>query len=1241
MHMTWPRLAVGAVALITAPLLVSVPTASAGASGADALSADIAAATETQPVPNHTGLVPDVPRSNTPRIGSGEIWDLEVIGSRVFIAGSFTSIANKTGNTTPINQRYLAAYDYKTGRVDTTFRPTFDGSVQAVEASPDGTKLFVAGTFHNVNGVPREKVARLNPTTGAPASAFAFTGTTNNAATALEATDTTVYIGGKFTRVNGVSMTGLAAANASTGVIDTQFDNQLSGGIGVGGTLTVQQLKLTHDERKLLVVHTGRKIDGQDRLGVGLINTVTKQLLPWRTRLWDQYLSAVGGIQRIYAGDIAPNDQYFVVSSGSGGDRPPISDTAIAFPIAGQDFVEPLWVARCFDSVYSVAITESAVYIGGHFQWNESPTANQPWPGLDNVGYGTGQGLSGYGLGDQVVRRDHLGALDPATGTALEWNPGSNSFEGNKAMLATRRGLFVGGDGNIQGDLDTGRVAFYDLATVPPPALPDTPIATPIEGRVVPSGTEFVAAGRAMTKGGVRRVDLQIRRTGTNLYLQDDLTTWGAQNSISPTLGVERNGKRKWSLPLTLTLTGTREYQLTATTVALSGERDATPAHKTMETFSFDDQTPGTTITGPSSPLSSTSFTMQGTATDDHGVNELRYWFRDEAGRYLQDDGSVDSIFNTFRGLPDIVGATAATWSYDVTLPHEGTWKGSATAVDTVGQADLRSSTRDWIISPGAASPTITLNKPATMTPPTLAPTWTVEPGSPLTFSGIALDPDGLRDVEVFLRNSSTREVLASDGTWGTNAVGGFHKISPSDISGTSYLWSYTTSFNLTPGLYTFYARATDDTGLTNSTTNRVTLTVSAQKAGDAFPDTLTDAPGTGSPSLPSATLSLTGTATDDQGISAVRLSVYDQDTGRYLQPNGTLTAGFATVSANVAAAGATSTTWSYSSELPGPGDYSVTAIAVDTSNQWDPLNTGAVGRYLYFPGDAPPEFVMSLGQPVDGSVFDNGRIAVSGRAEDDLNIAKVEVALVDNLGRYLDSTGQFLYTVPSWRTAFLNSPGSPGSNFSYTTPVLPAGTYTVLARPIDHKDQIGTVRQANNVVVNLPANAPPVAAAAFSCTQNVCSFDGRGSTDENPTALTYSWVFGLLGTASSPTPTKTFTSAGTVPVTLAVKDEWGATSSTQVNVPISTPPGNVAPTPALSVSCIGLFCTVSGAGTQDSNVGDAVSYTWTWGDATPTSTGQSASHTYAAGGPFTIQLTATDGWGASASTSTQVNVSP
>ena len=215
--------------------------------------------------------------------------------------------------------------------------------------------------------------------------------------------------------------------------MDAAFSNDISGGIGVNGALTVQQLKLTHDDSKLLVVHTGRKIAGQDRLAVALINTATKQLLPWRTRLWDDNLARVGGVQRIYAADIAPDDSYFVVGSGSGGDAPADQRHRCRLPAdAVRDDVQPLWISRCFDSVYSIAITERAVYIGGHFNWNESPTAQQPWPGLDNVGYGNGQGLSGYGLGDQVVHREHLGALDPVTGTALEWSPGLELLRGQQ-----------------------------------------------------------------------------------------------------------------------------------------------------------------------------------------------------------------------------------------------------------------------------------------------------------------------------------------------------------------------------------------------------------------------------------------------------------------------------------------------------------------------------------------------------------------------------------------------------------------------------------------------------------------------------------------------------------------------------------------------------------------------------------------------------------------------------------------
>ncbi len=410
-----------------------------------------------QPVPGHTRLAYDIPRNNVPRITTGEIWDLEYIGNRVFIAGTFTSIQNNTAtNTTVVNQPSLASYNLTTGLIDTNFRPTFGGGgVTEVEASPDGTKLFVVGRFNTVNGVTKRKVASINPTTGATVAGF--TANAGAAATSVEATNTTVYIGGQFTTVNNTARVGLAAVNATTGALVPGFVNNLSGGIGVNGALTVQALVLTPDSSKLLVVHTGRQIAGQDRYGVGLINTLNNQLLPWRTRLWDDNLQFVGGIQRIYAGAIAPNGQYFVVTSGSGGDRPPISDTAVAYPIAGNDNVQ---------AAVDLAMLRQRL-LGRHQRDRGLPGRplqlhgvarphRTHGPGSTDVGYGRGQGLAGYGLGDDIVIRDHVGAVDPATGKALEWNPGSNSFEGNKAMLATPRGIFTGGDGNTQGGQNGG-----------------------------------------------------------------------------------------------------------------------------------------------------------------------------------------------------------------------------------------------------------------------------------------------------------------------------------------------------------------------------------------------------------------------------------------------------------------------------------------------------------------------------------------------------------------------------------------------------------------------------------------------------------------------------------------------------------------------------------------------------------------------------------------------------------------
>jgi PKD repeat protein len=1180
------------------------------------------------PVGMHTRLANDVPRRDVPVISTGEIWDLEYIGDRVFVVGGFTSIRNNTStNTTTYNQRFVASYNINTGLVDANFRPTFDGGVTEIEASPDGTKLFVVGRFNTVNGVTKRKVASINPVTGATITSF--TANANSAATSVAVSNSTVYIGGQFTTINNAQRVGLAAVNSTTGQLLGGFVNNLSGAIGPNGLLTVQAMVLTPDGNRLLVVHTGRQVNGQDRYGAALISTSTNQLLPWRTRLWDDNLSFVGGVQRAYAADIAPNGEYFVVVSGSGGDRPPINDTAMAFPIDGGDFVEPLWISRHSDSIYSVAISDVAVYLGGHFVISPSPTSPDPWFGLTNVGYGNGQGIAGYGLGDDIVTRQQITAVDPATGKALEWNPGGNAFEGYKAMLVMPRGLVVGGDGNIQGGFNTGRVAFYDFNNLPVSGANETTIINPIEGRVKPADVEFVMDGTARAASGVSRVQLEILEGSR--YLQDDLVTWSTTwNAINAVLETPGATETAWTLPLTIS--GNRKMRVLARTFALNGSNDPSKAQKKFESFGLTDQTPTTGISSPAAGVVPTlTFTATGTGADDFGVNSMIYTFRDQNLRYLQDDGTTALEYNTFRGVPDVIGATQATWSYEVTLPYEAEWLMQAFAVDTAGQADLRAATRTWIVNANAVAPTVAITSPAVMNPPTAAAALTRAPGSPITFTGLATDDQGLKNVEVYLRNTSTRENLGADGTWSTTNVADWHRISPIDLPGSSYNWSYTTPFNLSAGTYDFRVRSTDDLGLTTASADQGRLSINVQVPGDNPPNGLLDVTGTVA-GLQTLQLDLAGTATDDFGVSEVRVTVRERVTNRYVQANGTLAATYSLLDATLASPGATSTTWTRSVVLPAAGDYDVVAFAYDTAGQQDFSTTGATARYQVFPGNTPPVSVENLFGPAEGAAFDQARIVVTGRFEDDQQMASVQVAIRNSAGFYLNSNtvGTFTTnTTINWRTAFMNSPGSPGSNFSYTSPTIPDGAYTVFVRGVD---QLGAttdpVIQRNVTVTGPTNNLPPIASFTVSCVENVCSFDARSSTDENAPTLIYTWNFGN-GTGSGPVPTRTYATPGTFNVTLTARDEYGLTATATLPVTITEPAGNVAPTAVINPpSCLLLVCNFSSLGSADPNVGDTITRLWDFGDGGATSTATSLSRTFPADGTYPVTLTVTDGWG-------------
>ncbi len=676
-----------------------------------------------------------------------------------------------------------------------------------------------------------------------------------------------------------------------------------------------------------------------------------------------------------------------------------------------------------------------------------------------------------------------------------------------------------------------------------------------------------------------------------------------------------------------------------ARAVSTNGQQDPTKATKNIESFSFDDLPPETRITSPGSLQTSTSFVIRGTATDDKGVTGVNLYIRDvDTNQYLTADHTLVGSYTTFRIEPDVDNATSTTWEHEVTLPHEGNWKIGAAAADTIGQSDTRWVTRDVTVDSSGAPPTVTVSTPVSVTPPVNPPTLTMTPGNRLTFTGTATDDQSLATVDVIFRNATTRENLASDGSWGTDVSLGWHKISPANLNQSSLDWSFTSPEPLAPGTYDFRVRATDRQDLTTSSSMQGRVTINVAVPGDVAPNTLTTQ---GPAELDVRHLDLSGTATDDLGVREVRVAVYENDADLYLRPDGSLRAGYGTIPAVLATPDGTSTDWTLSVDVPTNGDYSVTAVAVDTAGQLDPSSSGATARYRIYPGDADPFLFENLSSPSTGDQFTDSRIFVSGRAEDDLAIAGVEVAIVDSAGRHMSSSGAF-GTTERWISAFLNSPGSLGSNYSYTTPLLADGSYEVRVRPVDNHGHRPAYRSATVGVTAPAANQPPTALGTVSCSQNVCTFDGRGSTDENRASLAYSWNHGDGRTGTGGLRTHTYARAGTFTPTLTVTDEYGLVSTTTLPaVTIAEPPDNVAPTAVITTpTCVGLTCSFSGATSSDPNTGDTISYAWSFGDG-GSSTSSAPSRTYAAEGSYTVTLTVTDGWGRAATTSRTVTVSP
>ncbi|WP_186764333.1 DUF7594 domain-containing protein [Arthrobacter yangruifuii] len=343
---------------------------------------------------------------------NGIVWGLTEANGVVYAGGTFTAIrppgttAGGTGTRSAVN---FAAFDAYTGN-PTSCSLSVTGTnatVRALDVSPDGRTLYIGGSFNSVNGVSASSIAAINLPNCTVKTSFQ-PGGVSATVRAIDATNDAVYFGGDFTSVRNTARQRLAAVTPTGALLPW----------APAADLPVRALHVPPAKNVVITGGDFTTINGTDSKSLAVVDPVSGSSI----RTYPGFFIPRTSVVKTITSDAT---SFYIGNEGTGGG---VFDGRVRLDLGTYDQV---WRDTCLGATQAVSVYQRNLYAAHHAHDCGS--------------------MGGFTDGS----RTHLSAQDVDNPSPMrQWNPLTNDGQGEgigpRALAHTSTGsndvLWVGGE---------------------------------------------------------------------------------------------------------------------------------------------------------------------------------------------------------------------------------------------------------------------------------------------------------------------------------------------------------------------------------------------------------------------------------------------------------------------------------------------------------------------------------------------------------------------------------------------------------------------------------------------------------------------------------------------------------------------------------------------------------------------------------------------------------------------------